>query len=90
MDQPTNLDITIKGKTTDVKRAALVAQRRIELNTLGFDEETYSFGDGSDFEEKIADVIGLLGDYSFDENEDGTAKYYTEQDSYGCIEEEEF
>ena len=87
MDQPTGIEIRIIGKSMDVKRAALAAQRRIDLDTRGFEEEKYIFGDGSDFEEKIEEAVGILGDYNFDDNEDGTAEYHTEQESYACIEE---
>ena len=83
MDQPTSLDITIRGKSIDVKRAALAAQRRIDLDTRGFKKEKYIFGDGLDFEEKIKDTV--YGDYSLNENENGTAKYQTEQTSWACI-----
>lgn len=89
MDQPTNLNITIKGKSADVKRGALAAQRRIDLDTKGFDESAYEYGDGSDFKEKLDAAIDILGDYNFVENEDGTAEFSTEQESYGCIEEDE-
>ena len=89
MDQPTNLEIVIKGTKEDVKRAALAAQRRIDLDTKGFEESNYVFGDGSDFETKLADTIGIFGDYKYNENEDGTAEYTTVQESYGCVEEDD-
>lgn len=89
MDQPTNLEITIKGKGEDVKRAALVTQRRIDLNTMGFEESAYAFGDGSDFETKMDEAIDLLGTYDYSENEDGIAEYSTEQESYGCVEKDD-
>lgn len=89
MDQPTNLEITIKGKKEEVKRAALAAQRSIDFNTNGFEEEAYEYGDGLDFESKIDDAIGMLGDYNYNESSDGTADYNTEQESYGCIEEDD-
>ena len=88
MDQPTNLEITINGKTEDVKRAALASQRRIDLDTRGFTESAYIFGDGSDFKEKMDEAI-VLGKYEFNEHGDGNAEYSTKQDSYGCIEEED-
>ena len=91
MDQPTNLNITIKGKSDDVKRSALIAQRRIDLDTRGFKEEAYVFGDGINFETKIKGTVGISGDwdFNFEEAEDGTAVFTTEQESYGCIEEED-
>lgn len=85
MDQPTSIEIRIVGKSMDVMRAALVAQRRIDLETEGFEECNYIFGDGSDFRAKIERAIDCFGEYSFDENEDGTAEYHTEQESYACI-----
>ena len=86
MDQPTNIEIVIKGQGKDVKRAALAAQRRIDLHTNGFNESAYVFGDGSDFEEKMDEI---LGDYNYNEHEDGTAEYTAEQESYACIWEED-
>jgi hypothetical protein len=86
MDQPTSLNISIKGKPEDVKRAALAAQRRIALNTKGFDENAYAFGDGSDFEQKMR---ALRIRFHLDEMDDGKAEYSTEQESYACIEEED-
>ena len=88
MDQPTNLEITITGKTEDVKKAALASQRRIDMETRGFEESAYAYGDGSDFKEKLDEAIDILGSYGFDEKDDGTAEYSTEQESYGCVEEE--
>lgn len=88
MDQPTSLEIVIKGNGESVKRAALAAQRRIDLDTKGFKESAYVFGNGSDFEEKIVEAISILGNYEYTECEDGTAEYRTEQESYGCIWEE--
>ena len=84
MDQPTKLQITITGNSNDVKRAALAAQRRVDLYTAGFDEKAYVFGDGSDFEEKMDDTVVV---YDYTENEDGTAEYDADQESYACIEE---
>lgn len=89
MDQPTKLELLIKGKSEDVKRAALAAQRGIDLNTNGFKESAYAFGDGSDFKEKIDEAISIFGDYNYNEYEDGTAEYTTEQESYSCIWEED-
>ena len=80
MDQPTNLEITITGKAEDVKRAALASQRRIDLDTRGFEENSYIFGDGSDFQVKMDEAM-VLGSYDFNEHEDGNAEYSTEQDS---------
>lgn len=88
MDQPTNLKITITGKVEDVKRAALTSQRRIDLDTRGFVESAYIFGDGSDFKEKMDNAI-VIGSCEFNEFEDGKAEYSTEQDSYGCIYEDD-
>ena len=85
MDQPTNLEITISGKTEDVKRAALTLQRRIDLDTGGFEESAYAFGDGSDFREKMDEAIDVFGSYELKEQEDGTAEYSTEQESYECV-----
>ena len=87
MDQPTSLEIVIKGKGESVKRAAVAAQKGIDRNTRSFQESNYVFGDGSDFAEKM-NIIGVLGDYTYHEKEDGTAEYTTEQESYGCIWEE--
>ena len=89
MDQPTNLEIKITGKTEDVKRAALASQRRIDLDTSGFEETAYEFGDGSDFSEKMDETVSVLGSYEFNEPGDGTAEYSTTQDSYGCINEDD-
>jgi hypothetical protein len=89
MDQPTSLEITIRGKTEEVKRAALAAQRRIDLETVGFDENAYAFGDGSDFKGKLDKTLNWHGSYSLDENADGIAEYSTEQESYGCVEEKD-
>ena len=86
MDQPTNLEITIKGKAEDVKNAAFVAQRRIDLNTNGFDEGAYLYNDDQDFESRMDELI-VLGSYSYDESTDGIAEFETEQESYGCVEE---
>ena len=87
MDQPTSIEMTIKGQAEDVKRAALAAQRRIDIETKGFKESAYEYGDGSDFKTKMDDVVDVLGDYEYTENSDGTAVFSTEQESYGCIEE---
>ena len=84
MDQATNIEIRITGKAEDVKQAALAAQRRIDLDTKGFDENAYAFGDGSDFKEKLDKAINILGSYNYNEIEDGIAEYKTEQESYGC------
>lgn len=89
MDQPTNLEITIKGNSEDVMRAAIAAQRRIDLDTNGFEEGAFELGSVSDFEEKMSDAIGMLGDYKYNEKEDGVAEYTTEQESYGCVFEDD-
>ena len=88
MDEPTRLEITIRGNELEVKRAALVAQRRVELDTNGFKEEMFVFGDGSDAEEKIKKAVGF-GDFKFTKKEDGTVEYETEQESYGLIWQED-
>ena len=89
MDQATNLEIKIIGQSMDVKRGALAAQRRIDLDTKGFDENAYTFGDGSDFETKMDEAVGILGNYNFSENDDGTTSFSIEQESYACVEEED-
>ena len=89
MDQPTNLEITIKGKAEDVKKAALAAQKRIDADTNGFDENAYVIDAVDDFEEILDEAIGMLGDYGCNELDDGTAEYHTEQESYGCIFEDD-
>lgn len=86
MDQATNIEIRIKGLAADVKVAALVAQRRIDLDTKGFNESVYEFDNCSDFESKLDEVINMLGSYDYNESEEGMAEYSTEQESYGCIE----
>lgn len=86
MDQPTSLEIVIKGKEEDVKRAALAAQRKIDFDTKGFEEGAYAFGDGSDFKTKMDNAIDVLGNYEFSVCGDGTAEFSTEQESYGCVE----
>ena len=83
MDQPTNLTITIKGNADDVKCAALAAQRKIAIfdgNEL--DEITYEFSDGSDFESQMEEILDT---YEYQEDEDGNAEYSSDQESYGCI-----
>ena len=89
MDQPTNLTIEIKGKSEDVKRAALVAQNRIGLDTIEFEECEYEFIENSEFEEKLNEAIGMYGDYNYVEADDETAEYSTEQESYECISEDD-
>ena len=89
MDQPTNLKIKITGKSESVKRAALAAQRRIDLDTNGFEENAYEMTGNSDFEEKLDKAIGIYGDYSYEEAEDETSEYSTEQESYSCIWEDD-
>lgn len=84
MNQATNIEIKIIGKGEEVKRAALAAQRRIDLDTKGFDENAYALGDGSDFEAKLDKAINILGSYNYNESEDGIAEYKTDQESYGC------
>lgn len=86
MDQPTKLEITIKGKELDIKRAALVAQRRIDLPTRGFKESNYEFGDGSDFESKMDGTLGKLGHYTISLKDD-VVEFTSEQESYGCTDE---
>ena len=86
MDQPTHIEIVIKGKAKDVQRAAFAAQRRIDVNTLGFNESAYVFDDDFDFAEKMDEIIT---EYSYNELNDGTAEYTIEQESYACIWEED-
>ena len=86
MDQPTNLEITIKGKAEEIKRAAFIAQRRIDLNTNGFDEGAYLYNDDQNFESRMDELI-VLGSYNYYEPTDGMAEFETEQESYGCVEE---
>lgn len=88
MDLSTILKIKITGKTEEVKRAALASQRRIALDTRGFEESAYFFGDGSDFKVKMDKAI-FLGNYEFNEHGDGNAEYSTEQESYGCTEKDD-
>lgn len=87
MDQPTNLEITIKGDVEAVKNAAIAMQKSIESTTRGFDENSFVVSAERDFETIMSDSIDILGSYDFDENGDGTAEFSTEQESYGCIEE---
>ena len=89
MDQPTSIEIRITGKSTDVMRAALAAQRKIDLEPMGFNEEKYILSDGSDFGEKMKEEACTFGDFSFDKNKAGTAEFYTEQESYSCTEEDD-
>lgn len=88
MNQPTNLEISITGKKEDVKRAALAAQRRIDSETNSFEESTYEFGDESDFKAKM-ESVDMFGSYDYNEQEDGTAVFKTEQRSYGCVTEDD-
>jgi hypothetical protein len=88
MDLSTILKIKITGKKEEVKRAALASQRRIALDTRGFEESAYFFGDGSDFKVKMDEAI-FFGNYEFNEHGDGNAEYSTEQESYGCTEEDD-
>ncbi len=89
MDQPTSIEIKIKGKEIDVKRAANAAQRRIDLETRGFDENNYIFGDGSDFEERMDDIMGILGSYDICSVDNDIIEFESEQSSYGCTSEED-
>lgn len=89
MDQATTIEITILGKQEDVKRAALAAQRRIDIGTNGFEENAYEYGDGSDFKSKMDATVDILGSYNYSEQEEGKAEYRSEQESYGCEEEED-
>lgn len=43
-----------------MKRAALAAQRRIDLDTKGFEESAYTYGDGSDFKMKMDKAVEVL------------------------------
>ena len=86
MDQPTKFEITITGNIEDVKGAALLAQKRLDNYADDLDD-TCALDD--DFESKLADAIGIMGDFDFTENEDGTAKYSTEQDNYDCVEQDD-
>ena len=85
MDQPTNIKIEIKGNKEEVKKAAFVMQRRIDKDSRNFNESNYVFDDSIDFEQKMKNLIGALGSQSYNENENGTAVYTSEQESYGCL-----
>lgn len=85
MDQPTNLAITIKGASEAVRNAAVAMQKSIAGTTSGFDENVFIVS--RNFDAIMKDSIGILGNYDYCENEDGTAQFGTEQESYGCIEE---
>jgi len=89
MDQPTRIEMKIKGNALEVKRAANAAERRIDLYTSGFEAQTYAFGDGSDFEKRMDGIFGLFGSYTLKELENGDAEWDSEQESYGCISEED-
>ena len=84
MDQPTNIDITIKGTAVDVKRAALIAQKHLDLEEYDFNESAYAL-DG-DLDLKM-DHLGIL-DYCTP-SENGIAEYEITQESYRCIEQED-
>jgi len=86
MDQPTNLEITIKGNKLDVKRAAIAANRRIERDTRGFDENEYVFNEES-FDDQIEEIYEILGSYEINQIEANEWEFKAEQDSYGCTEE---
>lgn len=86
MDQPTYLAITIKGRESNVKRAAIAANRRINIDTKGFEEKDYVFNEVS-FEQQIEDIYGVFGSYELNQISDDLWKFEAEQDSYGCIAE---
>lgn len=88
MDQPTHLDITIKGTSENVKRAALAIQRRIDFYASNYTAGAYELKDDSDFN-SVMDKLLVLEDYEYTEGDDGSAEYTTEQDSYELIEVED-
>ena len=75
--------INIKGQSEDVKRAALAAQRMIDLR-YGADENDYAYSEDLDFKSKIDEIINERGDWSYSDNE-GIAEYNTDQDHFGGI-----
>ena len=81
MDQPTHIEITIKGTKENVKRAALSAQRRMDRDTRGFKEKDYVLGSGSSLEKMIEKAI--------DDTEENQAVLNMEDESYSCIWEED-
>ncbi len=90
MDQPTHLDITVKGTSENVKRAALAIQKRIDFyaSNYNYTAGAYELNDDSDFNSVMDNLLGLE-DYEYTEDDDGSAEYTTEQDSYELIEVED-
>ena len=84
MDQPTTIEIRIKGDELDVKRAVLKAMARIDRDTRGFDASNYVFGDGSDFEEQMKKTLCVLGNYRIHPIENSQIEFKSVQESYGC------
>ena len=70
MDQPTYLNIVIRGTETDVKKAALAAMRRVNLETRGFNESLYAWADGMDFHERMDQIFVVLGKYDLRQIDD--------------------
>lgn len=89
MDQPTSIELRIVGNEQDVKRAALSAMARINQDTNGFVESDYSFGDGSDFEKQMSNILDLAGSFNIHQKNDGQIEFESEQESYGCVYEED-
>jgi len=88
MDQPTYLEMTIKGNELDVKCASIAANRRIARDTIGFDENEYVFIERS-FSAQIEKIYSSLGSYEFSQVEGDKWEFKAQQDSYGCIEEDD-
>lgn len=68
MDQPTNIEVTISGKSEEVKRAAIAAQKYMDSNTRGFNDAAYRIDDNNTFESILDEAIDIMGDYDFEEN----------------------
>lgn len=65
MDQPTNLEITIKGDVEAVKNAAIAMQKSIKSTTRGFDENSFVVSAERDFETIMSDSIDIFGSWPF-------------------------
>ena len=89
MDQPTYLNIVIRGTETDVKKAALAAMRRVNLETRGFNESLYAWADGMDFHERMDQIFVVLGKYDLRQIDDHTFEFTSMQDSYACFYQED-
>ena len=60
-------------------------QKRIDIYEGNYEETSYEIDDDSDFN-SVMDALPISGYYEYDENDDGSAEYTTEQDNYALIE----